>query len=90
MNLELSDMPRYHFDTECGDLRYHDEDGIELESIDQAQQQLVGLLRDMTLYDDMGGAGKNVNAQVRYNGAVVLQGSCSLAINRPSVWSPKL
>ena len=83
-------MPRYHFDTDCGDLHYRDENGIELEIIDQAQQQLVGLLRDMTMYDDIGEACKTVTAQVRCNGAVVLQGSCSLAINRPSAWSPKL
>ena len=83
-------MPRYYFDTECGDLRYHDKDGIELESIDQAQEHLVGLLRDMTLYDDIGAPSKTVTVQVRCNGAVVLQGSCSLAINRPSVPSPKL
>lgn len=78
-------MPRYHFDTECGDLRYCDEDGIELESIDQAQQQLLGLLRDMTLYDDMEGAGKTVTAQVRCAGNIVLQGSCALTIGRPFV-----
>ena len=83
-------MPRYHFDTECGDLRYYDKDGVELKSIEQAQQQLLGLLRDMTLYDDMGEVGKTVTAEVRCDGKIVLQGSCSLAINRPSVWSPKL
>ena len=83
-------MPHYHFDTECGDLRYEDPDGIDLGSIDQAQQQLLELLRDLTLYDDMGGAGQTVTAQVRCNGDIVLHGSCSLAINRPAVWSPKL
>lgn len=83
-------MPRYHFDTECDELHYNDKDGVELESIDQAQHQLLGLLRDLTLYDDMGGAGKTVTAQVRCHGSIVLHGSCSLAINRPSVWSPKL
>ena len=83
-------MPRYHFDTECGELRYHDPDGIELDTIDQAQQKLLGLLRDLTLYDDMAGAGKTVIAQVRCDGCIVLHGSCSLAINHPTVWSPKL
>ena len=83
-------MPRYHFDTECGDLRYEDLYGVNLESIDQAQQQLVGLLRDLTMYDDIEGSGKVVTAQVRCQGTVVLQGSCSLVIDRSFVWSPKL
>ena len=83
-------MPRYNFDTECGDLHYEDLDGIELNSIDEAQHQLLGLLRDLTLYDDMAGAGKIVTAQVRCHGGIVLHGSCALAINRPDIWSPKI
>jgi hypothetical protein len=76
-------MPRYHFDTECGDLRYEDPDGIDLNSIEQAQQQLLGLLRDLTLFDDVAGASKLVTAHVKCEGNVVLQGSCSLVIIRP-------
>jgi hypothetical protein len=83
-------MPRYHFDSECGDLRYEDPDGVELESIDQAQQQLIGLLRDLTLYDDMAGAGKTVTAKLRCCGVIMLQGSCSPAIDSPAIRSPKL
>lgn len=83
-------MPRYHFDTECGDIRYHDQDGIELRSIDHAQQQLIGLLRDMTLHDDAATVSKIVTAQVRCEGNVVLQGSCAVTIGEPAAWSPRL
>jgi hypothetical protein len=83
-------MPRYHFHTECGDVHYHDQDGIELESIEHAQQQLVGLLRDMTMHDDPAIAKKTVTARVMCEGHIALQGSCSLAISRPTGWSPKL
>ena len=82
-------MPRYHFDTECDGLRYHDEDGIELESLDQAQQQLTALLRDLTFHDPETSS-TSVSAQVRCNGATVLQGCCSITVSRPSVWSPTL
>jgi hypothetical protein len=82
-------MPKYHFDTDCGDLRYHDEDGIELDSIDQAQQQLTALLRDLSFHDPEASV-TGVSAQVRCNGATVLQGSCSMTVSRPSVWSPIL
>ena len=82
-------MPRYYFDTECGDLRYRDEDGIELESIDQAQQQLIALLRDLTFHDSEASS-TIVNAQVRCNGATVLHGCCSITVSRSSVWSPTL
>jgi hypothetical protein len=83
-------MPRYHFNTECGDLRYEDQDGVELESIDQAEQQLLGLLRDMTMHDGLEDGNKIVNAQVRCRGNIVLQGSSSLTTSRVDVWSPKL
>lgn len=80
-------MPQYHFDTECGSLRYHDEDGIELEFIDQAQQQLMALLRDLTLQDPETSS-TNVSARVRCNGSTVLQGCCSITVRRSSAWSP--
>ena len=83
-------MPRYHFDTECGDLRYEDPDGLDLASIDHAREQLLGLLRDLTFHEDMAGAGKTITAQVRCRDDIVLHGYCSLAIDRPAVWSPKL
>lgn len=84
-------MPRYHFDTECGGERYEDPDGLELESIDQAKQQLVDLLRDMTFYDDDSGAmDRIVIAEVRCRSDVVLQGSCHLTVGQPATWSPKL
>jgi hypothetical protein len=83
-------MPRYHFDTECRELRYYDQYGVELNSVEHAQQQLLGLLRDMALHDDVEGFGKTVTAQVRCAGNIVLQGSCSVTINCPPVWSPKL
>ena len=82
-------MPKYHFDTECGDLRYRDEDGIELESIDQAQEQLTALLHDLTFHDPEASS-TIVNAQVRCRGAIVTHGSCSIAVIRRSVWSPIL
>jgi hypothetical protein len=83
-------MPRFHFDTECDGLSYHDPDGVELESIDDARHQLMGLLRDVTLHDDSGRADKTVTARVICEGAIVLQGSCSLSIHPPAAWSPKL
>lgn len=84
-------MPRYHFDTECGEERYEDRDGVELESIDQAKQQLVGLLRDITFYhDDIRAMDRVVIAQVRCESSVVLQGSCHLTVSQPTAWSPKL
>lgn len=83
-------MPRYHFDTECGMSRYRDPDGVELDSIDQAQQQLLGLLRDLTFHTDTNGVTSSATVEVRCQGDIVLQGSCSLSIDRPSPWSPKL
>jgi hypothetical protein len=83
-------MPRYHFDTECGDLGYKDPEGIDLEDIEEARQQLLGLIRDMTMHDDAQEPNKTVTAQVRCGGAVVLQGSRAVSITRPPIWSPKL
>ena len=82
-------MPHYHFDTTSGDLRYNDNDGIELESIDPAPQQLIALLRDLTVHDSEASS-TIVNAQVRCNGATVLHGCCSITVSRSSVWSPTL
>lgn len=83
-------MPRYHFDTECGELRYHDSEGVDLGSIGAAQEQLLGLLRDMTFTDDGESSNKTVTAIVRCGDNVVLQGSMSLSVDRQPVWSPKL
>ena len=83
-------MPLYHFDSECGDTRYHDPDGIELESIDQAQQQLAALLCDLTHQDVSGAFHMTISAQVRCGDRIVLQGSCSLSVTRPAAWSPVL
>ena len=90
IELERYGMPRFHFDPACGDRSYHDPDGVELESIDDARQQLLGLLRDLTLHDDSGAADKTVFARVICEGDVVLQGSCSFSIHPPAAWSAKL
>ena len=90
IGLERYGMPRFHFDTACGDRSYHDPDGVELESIDDARQQLLGLLRDLTLHDGSGVADKTVFARVICEGEVVLQGSCSFSIQPPAAWSAKL
>lgn len=83
-------MPLYHFDSECGDTRYHDPDGIELESLDQAQQQLTALLRDLIHQDVSDDVHNTISAQVRCGDRIVLQGSCSLSVTRPAAWSPRL
>jgi hypothetical protein len=83
-------MPVYHFDSECGDTRYHDPDGIELGSIDEARQQLAALMRDLTHRDVPEVFHYTVSAQVRCGDRIVLQGSCSLSVTRPAVWSPTL
>ena len=90
IDLEPYGMPRFHFDTACGNRSYHDPDGVELESIDDARQQLIGLLRDLSMHDDSGIADKTVSARVICEGDVVLQGSCSLSIHLSAAWSPKL
>ena len=83
-------MPVYHFDTEKSGVHYEDADGIELESIEQAQEQLAALLRDLTYHDGPSSVGATVSAKVRCGNSVVLYGSCCLTITAPSVWSPRL
>ena len=78
-------MPRYHFDTECGDLHYRDEEGIELEFIEQAQEQLAALLRDLTYRDEPSSFGVTISAKVRCEKSVVLHGACFLNITAPSI-----
>lgn len=73
-------MPRYHFDTECGGSRYEDPDGVHLESIEHAKEQLLELLRDLTLYQDTV-ENKTVSAEARCQGDIVLHGFCSLSIS---------
>ena len=77
-------MPVYHFDTESSGLRYEDADGIELDSIDQAREQLAALLRDLTYHDEAKSFGVRVDAEVRCSDSVVLHGSCCLTITTPS------
>lgn len=78
----LPHMPLYYFDTECGDRRYEDPDGIDLASLEEARRQLEALLRDLTFDGDTGSATITARAQVRCDGAVVLRGSCTLTIDR--------
>ncbi len=74
-------MPRYHFDTERGASRYHDQDGIELPSIAEARQQLMSLLRDLTYVDPPDDLNISVGVQVRCGDVVVLWGTCALAVS---------
>lgn len=84
-------MPLYHFDSECDDSRYHDPDGIELRSIDEAREQLAALLRDLTHQDVPDAVPRTVSARVRCGDRVVLHGSCSLSVTRAAAeWSPTL
>ena len=65
-------MPRYYFDTEYAGSAYHDEDGIELPSLDAARQELERLVRDIT--DGRPEAARHtvLVATVRCDGEIVL------------------
>lgn len=83
-------MPRFHFDTECGGSRYDDPDGVDLPSLEDARQQLAALLRDLTFDSYPDSVNLTASATVRCDGAVVLQGTCTLAIGGEKTWSPRL
>ena len=82
-------MPRYHFDTQCGDLRCRDEDGIDLSSIQKAKEQLIALLRDLTYHDEADSYDVKISATVRCGASIVLHGSCCLTISTAESLPPR-